>query len=125
VNQTQIFMYGGRYFPNMPDAKINPISRPATQSLEHCPKNQIRFGGINFGFARGEAVDEEIWDDKSPDNKSAKPDHRPASPDGAAPEAPREAMTTWYANDETRRAGGAGSGGNGITRFRWSPWRSD
>ena len=36
-------------------------------------KNNIRFG-INFGFARGVEIEDEVWDDEPPVKKPAKPD---------------------------------------------------
>jgi hypothetical protein len=57
-NQTQIFMYGGQYFPSMPDAKIIPLlSEPQRTVWRGIAKGNVQFG-INWGggFFAGEEV---------------------------------------------------------------------
>jgi hypothetical protein len=87
-NQIQLYMYYGQYFPRMPDNKINPILTELQRKVwSGVQKNQVRFG-VNLGLARGDAVDEAIWDDDPLEKKPAKPDDRPASPVGAVPKPP-------------------------------------
>jgi hypothetical protein len=83
-NQTQILTYGGQYFPQMPDAKINPIltdaQRPVWRGIS---KGNIRFG-MNFGFVQGTQVEDEVWDDDPPAKQPDRPNEK-AAPSKPAP----------------------------------------
>jgi hypothetical protein len=79
-NQTQILMYGGRYFPVMPDDKIDPILTDSQRAVwRGITRQQIRFGP-NFGFGGGFEFEDEVWEDDPP--------KKPEKPGGAkAPDA--------------------------------------
>ncbi len=63
-NQTQMFMYGNQYLPQMPDAKILPILSDAQKTVwRSVPKANVRFG-VNLGFMQVMEVDDEVWDYK-------------------------------------------------------------
>jgi hypothetical protein len=85
-DQTQLFMYGGQYFPMMPDAKINPILSDAQRAVwRGIPKGNVRFGP-NVGFAQGVQIEDEVWDDdrKAPDRPGDKAaPKKPGTPTGA------------------------------------------
>jgi Spy/CpxP family protein refolding chaperone len=86
-NQTQILMYGGQYFPSMPDAKIEPILTESQRTVwRGIQKNQIRFG-VNFGFGVGFDMGEEVWDDTPPAERPGNPAAKTAPKNGAAPKA--------------------------------------
>jgi hypothetical protein len=62
--QMQILMYGGQYFPAMPDAKIVPILSDAQRQVwQGVSRNTVRFGANFFGFAQGAELDDEVWPD--------------------------------------------------------------
>jgi len=80
-------MTGGQYFPAMPDAKIEPILTEKQRTVwKGVNKNNIRFG-INFGFARGVEIEDEVWDDEPPVKKPAKPDDAAPPKNGPVPKA--------------------------------------
>jgi hypothetical protein len=86
-NQTQILMYGGQYFPPLPDAKIEPILTDVQRTVwRGIHKNQVRFG-INFGFVPGIDIEDEAWDEGRPAASPAKPDDKNRPKNGAAPKA--------------------------------------
>jgi hypothetical protein len=86
-NQTQMLTYGGQYFPQMPDAKINPILSDAQRAVWRAiPKANIRFG-VNFGFVQGGQIEDEVWDDDPPKKKSERADEKARPPSPGAPKA--------------------------------------
>ncbi|HEX4589669.1 MAG TPA: hypothetical protein VH120_07050 [Gemmataceae bacterium] len=83
-DQLQLLMYGGQYFPAMPDAKIRPILSEAQQTVwRGIPKGNVHFG-VNFGFVQGIEFDDELWDgeapkkdaDKGEEKKEPRPDEK-------------------------------------------------
>jgi hypothetical protein len=72
-NQTQILIYGGQYFPAMPDAKILPVLTETQRAVwRGVTKANIRFG-VNLGIVQGVQIEDEVWDDDPPrkDDKAA------------------------------------------------------
>lgn len=68
-NQTQLFTYGGQYFPAMPDAKINPILSDAQKKVwQGVQKGNISFG-IDLNFAQGIEIVEEVFEVEKPAEK--------------------------------------------------------
>ncbi len=65
-NQTQLLMYAGEHFPNMPDADILPHLTEAQRVVWHgVPKGNIRFG-FSINIAQGAELDDETWDNDPP-----------------------------------------------------------
>jgi hypothetical protein len=86
-NQTQMLMYGGQYFPPMPDAKIDPILSDAQRTVwRGISKGNIRFG-VNFGFMQGMAIEDEEWADNPPKKKVEPAAAKPAAGKPGPPKA--------------------------------------
>lgn len=86
--QTQIFMYGGQFFPRVPDAKIEPILTELQRKVwRSANKQQVRFGfSVALGRGGGLQMEEENWDD-APEQK---PEVKTDAKDGGPPKPSKE-----------------------------------
>lgn len=68
---TGMLMYGGHYFPDVPDAKLTPILTPAQKNVLRTvtQQNQVFFG-FNIGMNQGVALADEQWDDEPAGKKT-------------------------------------------------------
>ena len=90
-NQTQILMYGGQYFPAMPEDPINAVLTEAQRKIwRGISKGNVHFG-INFGLNQGMEIEDEVWDDDPPKKKpepateKSKPKNPPKTNPGEKP----------------------------------------
>jgi hypothetical protein len=70
---TQMMMYGGDHFPNVPDRELTPILTATQKKVWRTvtQQNQVFFG-FNIGMNQGIAIADEQWDDDKPaDDKVA------------------------------------------------------
>jgi hypothetical protein len=69
-NQTQLFLYGGQYYPVMPDVKISPLLSDAQRAVwRGISKGQIGFG-MDMDFGQGGDIKDEVWEDERPATKT-------------------------------------------------------
>jgi hypothetical protein len=69
--QIQVLMYGGQYYPALPEAKIRPVLSEAQQKVwQGITKSTVRFGP-NLGFVPGIEIEDEVWDADPPAPKAA------------------------------------------------------
>jgi hypothetical protein len=77
-NQMQLLMYGGTYFPPMPDAKIYPVLSDAQWAVwRGISKGNVRFG-LNVSFVQGFEIEDEVWDDDGPRKAPGRADEKAA-----------------------------------------------
>ena len=69
----QMMMYGGQYFPDIPDPKITPFLTATQKKILKTvtQQSQVHFG-FNVGMNQGIVLAEEEWDDTPADEKSDK-----------------------------------------------------
>jgi hypothetical protein len=68
----QMMMYGGQYFPNIPDQKIIPLLTPTQKKVLRTVNQQSRvFWGFNVGMNQGIAIADEEWDDEEETREAA------------------------------------------------------
>lgn len=68
--EMQMLMHGGRYFPAMPDVKINPILTAPQQAVWRGVHKGVRFG-FHPGRFQGIAIEEEEWGEDRAADKPA------------------------------------------------------
>lgn len=70
-SQLQLLMYGGMYFPSMPDDKINPILTEAQRTIwRGAQKGNVRFG-FHLGMMQNVQIEDDEWDVLPPKPKPA------------------------------------------------------
>ena len=70
-NQTQMLMYMGQSFPQMPDVRILAILTETQKSVwRGISKGNVRFG-FNLGMVQGIELDDPVWDDRPAANIKA------------------------------------------------------
>ncbi len=63
----QFLMYGGQYFPRMPEAKIAPLLTETQKAVwRDIPKGNVRFGLNLQVMLQGFEIEDEVWDDNQP-----------------------------------------------------------
>jgi hypothetical protein len=68
----QMMMYGGQYFPNIPDQKIIPLLTPTQKKVLRTVNQQSRvFWRFNVGMNQGIAIADEEWDDEEETREAA------------------------------------------------------
>jgi hypothetical protein len=89
-NDTQILMYGGQYFPRMPEAEVVALLTDTQKTIWH----GIQKGNINFGFQLnfidGGGGEVEVWDDGAAPEKSGDTEKKPAHDDNPAKSADKK-----------------------------------
>jgi len=66
----QFLMYGGQYFPRMPEAKIDPLLTETQKAVwRDIPKGNVRFGLNLQVMLQGFEAGDEVWDDDQPAEK--------------------------------------------------------
>lgn len=66
-----MLLYGGQYFPDVPDAKLAPILTSTQKKILRTVNQQSQvFFGFNIGMNQGVAIPDEQWDDEPVDGKT-------------------------------------------------------
>lgn len=84
---TQMMMYGGQYFPDVPDTKITPILTATQKKVLKSVNQQSQvFWGFNVGMNQGILIPDEKWDDQPGNEASNKDEAKSEEADGEKPD---------------------------------------
>lgn len=79
----QMLMYGGQYFPDIPDAKLTPLLTSSQEKVWRTVNQQGQeLWGLNVGMNQGIALPEEKWNDESGNDTSKPASGSTEEPDG-------------------------------------------